>query len=69
MATEDVTAAWFDDATGQYHLALMDGFTVAGVSGAAQSVLAVTPPSTAQLYWNAAAAGFTVPIDGLHVAP
>lgn len=67
MNTEDMTAAWQDAATGTNYVAVMDDFTVKGVSGTNRTILAVTSSKAVSIYWNAADAGFPGPIDALEI--
>jgi hypothetical protein len=67
MATEDVTAAWFDPVTSDLYLTITNKFTISGVAGTNMTVLKVTPSKAVSVYWNANSAGFTRLIDGLHI--
>jgi hypothetical protein len=69
MNVEDVTATWHDAATGTHYLAMMDDYTVKGISGTNRTILAVTPANAVSLYWDAASAGFLGPIDALEIVP
>lgn len=69
MGGEDVTAAWRDAGTGTDYLTLNSSFTVGGMAGATGTVLAITPSGAVSVFWNANDAGFTWPVDGLHIAP
>ncbi len=67
MNVEDVTAAWHDTATGTHYVAMMDDFTIKGISGTNRTILAITPAKAVSTYWNAASAGFAGPIDALEI--
>jgi hypothetical protein len=68
LESEDVTAAWYDDASGLYFLTVVDDFAAGGASGTNRTVFSATPGGGATVFWDAAAAGFPGPVDALHVA-
>ena len=69
MKGEDLTAAWHDAATGNLHVTMNNDFLVGGVAGTSQTVVTITPSGAVSAFWNAADAGFSGMVDGLHVAP
>jgi hypothetical protein len=69
LGGEDVTAAWFDNASGRFYLAVLDDFNAGGVAGTNRTVFSATPGGGAAVFWDAAAAGFPGPVDALHIAP
>jgi len=66
MAAENVTGAWYDGATGNLYLTVVNAFAIGGVSGNQRTVLQVTPARAVSAYWTASAYGG---IDGLAIAP
>lgn len=66
MNVEDVTSAWYDSAKG-YYLSVTDGFTINGLTGTNQAVLAFPPSGSPTVFWNAGDAGLPTRVDGLHI--
>lgn len=69
LGVEDVTAALFDVATNRHYLAVINDFSANGASGTNRSILAVSPNGGTTIFWHASDAGFTGPVDGLHIVP
>mgnify|MGYP001358343495 FL=1 len=69
MGVEDVTGAWHDANTGDHYLTLTNGFNVGGVTGGNGTILSIAPAGAAKHFWNAADAGFTWPVTGIHIVP
>lgn len=69
LSVEDVTAAWHDAATNSHYVAVINDFSANGANGTSRSVLAVSPNGSTSIFWNASDAGFTGPVDGLHIVP
>ena len=72
--SEDLTAAWADDASSDIYLVASGPFTVGSVSGDASDIFVCTPAALGTtttcsyaLFWDAAAAGFGSSIDGLAI--
>lgn len=64
---EDLTSVWYDASANTYYGTVMDDFTIAGVSGTNTTVLAVPATGQPSVFWDASAAGYFYPIDGLHL--
>lgn len=67
MAAENVTAAWVDDDTGDLYLTVTNNFTINGVKGTNRTILKITPSRGVELFRNLNDAGFSLPVDGLHI--
>lgn len=67
LKSEDITALWHDNATGTHYVTVMSDFIVAGQSGNTGTILAIPATGAPFVFWNATDAGFTGPIDGLHL--
>ncbi len=66
MAAENVNSAWYDGATGNLYLTVLNAFNIGSISGSQRTVLQVTPARAVSAYWSASAYGG---IDGLAIAP
>lgn len=69
LRPEDVTAAWYDGNANTYYLTVTSSFSVGGVAGTPGTVLAIAPSGAVTRFWEATDAGFTWPVDGLHIVP
>lgn len=69
MKGEDVSGVWYEASSGAFYLTVTSDFAIGGVSGTSRSIIAISPSGAVSSFWNAAAAGFSGAVDGLHVAP
>ncbi|HRO24797.1 MAG TPA: choice-of-anchor Q domain-containing protein, partial [Promineifilum sp.] len=69
LGKEDIDAVWRDGNSGAYYLTMTTDFIIGGVTGTPGTILAVTPGGTVTHYWNAADAGLTGSITGIHIVP
>lgn len=69
LGQEDIDAIWRDGNSGAYYLTMTTDFTIGGVTGTPNSILAISPGGTVTHFWNAADAGLPGSITGLHIVP
>ncbi len=73
LKAEDVNALWVDPANGDLYISILGGFNLSGVSGNGRDIVKLTNNGggsyTPSLWWNGAAAGFPVNVDGVEILP
>ena len=73
LKAEDVNALWVDPTNGDLYISLLNAFNLSGVSGNGRDIVKLTNNGggsyTPSLWWNGAAAGFPVNVDGLEILP
>lgn len=67
FSKEDLTSLWYDSNASAYYVTTVDDFLVTGLSGTNNSVLIIPVTGQPSIFWDAGAAGFTYPIDGMHL--
>ena len=73
LKAEDVNALWVDPTNGDLYISLLNAFNLSGVSGNGRDIVKLTNNGggsyTPSLWWNGAAAGFPVNVDGVEILP
>lgn len=67
LSVEDVTAAWHDGSTNSHYLAVTNDFAANGAGGTNRTIVVVAPNGSTSIFWDAAGAGYTGTVDGLHI--
>ncbi len=73
LKAEDVNALWVDPANGDLYISILGGFNLSGITGNGRDIVKLTNNGggsyTPSLWWNGAAAGFPVNVDGVEILP
>ncbi len=74
LKDEDIDALWIDPVNGELYLSVENTFSVNGASGGGGTIFVCDPGTTGATttctyrpYWNAAAAGLSLNVDGVFI--